>query len=253
MKISQSVFLKDYISVDDHGQRSFGGSQTWFPLTEGKNLKNLHMGACGLIGASDFCLFFARKNRQFSRSMPEAIEKDAEDAIPKSEYLDMVLRSSRLSYPIFPKVGSFSFEFSHFVNNYLRSIGSDDRIHYLLPNTKNTRHELIRKQLEAGYPVPLIIGQRLLNPLSKRGVHFYQFKDNVPIIIHGNVHRHFVNITGIYISEDVRMPLFYEISSWGRKYYIKAADLDDYIGTISAPWISSVFILNSVREKTEET
>ena len=159
----------------------------------------------------------------------------------------MVRELSRFSFPVMPRLGSFSFELSLLLNRYFRKIGRKERLHFQFLNTKKRRDELIRKQLSSGYPVPLIIGQRLLNPFTRKGVNFYNLKDGKPQLMARDVVRHFVNITGIYLPEDASLPLYYEISSWGKKYYIEVNELDHYISRISAPWISSVYILNTIK------
>ena len=239
---SKNIELDEYVTVADEGSVSFGGSQTWFPVNQSRRLRNLHLGACGLIASADFFLIFARKNNLFVRAMPRAFLKAPDEPMPKDEYLAMIRTLSHISFPIFPRIGAFSFEVSRFLNHYFRKMKRPERLSYLYLNTEKRRDEAIRKQLEAGYPVPLIIGQHFFHPFSKKGVHFYSFKNGHPIPEARDVYRHFVNITGIYVPEDASRPLYYEISSWGKKYYIDMEELDHFIKKESAPWLTSVFV-----------
>ena len=247
MLVTENVILNDYISVAEGDRNSFGGSQTWFPVNQGRNLRTLNTGACGLIASTDFLMYFAKKNQTFVKMLPGAFISNPDKPVSKEEYMSMVRGLSRFSFPVFPRIGAFSFELSLLLNRYFRSTGRKERLHFQFLNTKKNRDNLIRKQLTAGYPVPLIIGQKLLNPFTKKGVNFYTLKEGKPVLTAANVTRHFVNITGIYLPEDASLPLMYEISSWGKKYYIDVNELDHYISRISAPWLSSVYILNTVK------
>ena len=247
MLVTENVQLNDYIAVAEGDTKSFGGSQTWFPVNQSRHLRTLNTGACGLIASLDFLMYFSKKNQTFVKMQPGTFISNPDAPLSKEQYLSMVRDLSRFAFPVFPRIGAFSFELSLLINRYFRSIGRRERLHFQFLNTKKKRDDMIRKQLTAGYPVPLIIGQRLLNPFTKKGVTFYELKGGKPQAKAMNVVRHFVNITGIYLPEDASLPLYYEISSWGRKYYIEVSELDHYISRISAPWITSVYILNTVK------
>ena len=248
MTVSKNIALDPYISVDRKGQTSFGGSQTWFPKDEKGHLRTLHEGGCGLIAAADFLLYYGRKEKTFVKAMPKAFIAAPDKPLSEEDYLALVNSLSKFSFPVIPKLGAFSFEICLFMNRFFKKTGRDERLTYLIFNTKKRRTELIRKQLEAGYPVPLCLGQHLFRPTSHQGVNFYVFKEGKPVIAVPGIYRHFVTITGIYLPDDASLPLYYEISSWGQKYWIEAEELSRYMSRESAPWLSSVFILKSVKK-----
>ena len=173
MTVSKNIALDPYISVDRKGQTSFGGSQTWFPKDEKGHLRTLHEGGCGLIAAADFLLYYGRKEKIFVKAMPKAFIAAPDKPLSEEDYLALVNSLSKFSFPVIPKLGAFSFEICLFMNRFFKKTGRDERLTYLIFNTKKRRTELIRKQLEAGYPVPLCLGQHLFQPLSRQGVNFY--------------------------------------------------------------------------------
>ena len=231
---------KDVIRIRNGGALSYGGNQMWFRKDRAYRDRLLRQGGCGLIASADFLLYYCRKNKLMPMELKELL-KDPEPELP--EYLSFIRKSSSLfRYPVFPKIGSFSFEVLRFINRFLKKYQRKERMKYLYLNTKKRRNALVRHAFLTGYPLILIIGQPFFRPFSKKGVCFYRLQGGELTEAHKNVRRHFVTITG---TKTFGKANYYEITSWGQKYFIEEKDLQRYMNRISAPWISSIFYLRS--------
>lgn len=230
---------KNYVKIRDGQTLSFGGSQTWFRKDRAYRDRLLRTGGCGLIASADFLLYYCKKNQL----MPVELKELLQDDLPElPDYLAFIRRSSSLfRYPVFPKIGSFSFEVLRFVNRFLKKYQRKERLKFLFLNTKKRRNAAIRHAFLSGYPLILIIGQRFFRPFSKKGVSFYRDTGTHFVLAHPDVRSHFVTITG---TKTRNGRSWYEITSWGQKYYIEEKDLQRYMNRISAPWISSIFYLD---------
>ena len=225
MNVSESLSLYPYFQVRTETGLSFGGSQTWFPAKSGFRERMLHMGGCGLVSACDFILY--------GRSGHKPVDKE--------RYMTFLRKMSRFRYPVFPKFGSLSFQQPIFINQYFRSEGRKERLHFLFLNTKKKRLAVIRDSLRNNHPVILVIGARVLQPFSKKGVNFYKLYEGKLTLSAKDVSRHFVTVTGILCPADISEPLYLEISSWGQRFYVNYDELSEYIAHYSLPLISSIY------------
>ncbi len=227
MAVSETISLRPYLQIQDEASVSFGGNQCWFPLKKGFFDHIRNRGGCGLVSACDFILY----------------EKKPKEPVPKDEYMNYLRRMSRFRYPVFPRLGSFSFQQPMFVNYEFWKQGRPERLHFLFLNTKKRRLQVIEQSIRAGHPVILVIGTRILQPFSKKGVDFYRDNGQGLTLSSKDVIRHFVTITGIRYPLAIDEPLCLEIASWGNRYYIRYDELSRYISKYSSPLVSGIFYL----------
>ena len=93
----------------------------------------------------------------------------------------------------------------------------------------------------------MMIGARVLPFGKMKGVTFYT-KENgrlKPAVT--DVRRHYVTITGIDYPDDSTEPVYLEISSWGRKYFVNYEELCSYMTRKSMPWLTGFFYIKTER------
>ena len=241
------ISLDPYIRVRDGNRLSFGGNQMWFSKKEGFSERTLHQGGCGLVAVCDFMLWYCMKNRRVPKNCPPSFLNGGDYILEKAEYMDFLRYISRHGYPILPKLGSFSFEMAAYVNHFLASVGSSERIRFLWQNNAKKRLELAEESIRRGYPCLLIIGPHVLSP-GKKGVNFYRMNAEGKLqLAHRNVYGHFVMLTGICRYEDIKKPVLFEISSWGEKLYLSSEEYKEYIRRSSSPAVCGMFTLSEAR------
>ena len=229
---------KDYVHIKTDAGVSFGGSQMWFKKEKSRKDKRLHQGGCGLVASMDLLLYYCKKNGIAPAELRKVLEEEAPE---RNDYLDLLRKNATLfRYPVSSRFGSLSFEVTHFVNRFMRKHERKERLRHLFLNTKRRREKIFRHAAETGYPLILIIGQPFFRPFSKKGVDFYRQTDEGFTKQVSDIRRHFVTVTGVLTKDGEK---WLEITSWGRKYYIREKDLTHYMKHVSAPWITSYYYL----------
>ena len=235
------ISLDPYIRIRDGERFSFGGNQMWFEKKKGFTEHTLHAGGCGLVAVCDFMLWYCIRHRRIPKHFPPSFLNGGDFVLEKAEYMDFLRYVSTHGYPILPKLGSFSFEMAAYVNHFLSSLGTKDRIKFLWQNDPKKRLRLAEESIRNGYPSMLIIGPHFLSP-GKRGVNFYRMNQEGKLrLAHRDVHGHFVMLTGICRYEDSTKPVLFEISSWGEKLYLSSEEYTQYIRRHSSPVVCGMF------------
>ena len=249
MIISQDVSI-DYVHIRCGQQYSHGGSQLWFPKNESARDLSIHTGGCGLIAACDFMLWYenhAASGSEKSRFYgPVAKLRKSNPEPDQAAYMDCI-RQLYKYFPVLPKLGSSAFFLPLFLNLYLLRNRAHMRFSFLFNNTADKRMRIIRGSLQDGYPLIMMIGARVL-PFSKmKGVTFYTENEGRLKPAVTDVRRHYVTVTGIRYPEDIDVPIYLEISSWGRKYYVNYEELCTYMTRRSMPWLTGFFYVKTER------
>ncbi len=235
--------LDPYIRIKNGDRYAFGGNQMWFEKRGSFYDRTRHHGGCGLVAVCDFMLWYCLKNRLIPKNFPPSFLNGNDFVLEKDEYLEFMRYISLHGYPVMPKYGSFSFEMSAFVNHFLASVGSTERIKFLWQNNPKKRLQLAEESIQRGYPCLFIIGPRVLSP-GKKGVNFYRMSPDGKLhLTHRNVAGHFVMLTGICRYKDIKKPVLFEISSWGEKLYISSEEYTEYIRRCSMPAVCGMFTL----------
>jgi len=242
MHVSEDLSLSSYISIPDPAGASFGGSQMWFSGTDSRKDRWLREGACGLVAATDLLLFVSRRERL---SLTPLIGRPTTlTPASRAAYLELI-RTFRRRYPIFPKIGSFNIELPLFMNQALRRMGSMTRLRFTLLPTRRSLYRIVKTSLEHGYPAILLIPPKILPFTKMKGVPFYSLRDGKYIRVTEPIRAHFITVTGIHYPVLTDQPLYYEISSWGHKYYLNSAELTTYYRGACLPLTGSLFYLHS--------
>ena len=248
MVISKDISV-DYVQIRQGNTFSHGGSQLWFPKDGTFKDAAIRTGGCGLIAILDFMLWYenrAGKGRKSLFSEPADVARKNGPVPDREAYMDGIRRLFR-RYPSLPKLGTSSLFLPLFLNLYLLRNRAKIRVSFLFRNTADKRMRIIRNSLNDGFPVIMAIGARI-NPFSKmKGVTFYVEQNGTVRPGIPDVHRHFVTITGIRFPEDVTEPVYLEISSWGRKFFVNYDELCSYMTKSSMPWLTGFFFVKTER------
>lgn len=208
-----------YVSVDG----SYGGNQAWLSSIDRERKGHTLMDyGCGLIGATDILLHLMG-------------EIDGVGASPdRKSYMDVALRMERRLFHILPKLG---------ISGILLALGMNI---YFWRNRKRVRNVVggrlharwavrpsriipcIREMLSEDIPVILAIGPAIF---TRDKVTFYGRTEQDGKMIFKPVSRakdHYVTVTGM-IEDQRDDTIMFEISSWGKRYYVNYNEYKNYI------------------------
>jgi len=240
MRVTEDISLDHYIGIPDDSGVSFGGSQMWFPENGSRRDRIMRGGACGLVAVTDLLLYVSRKENLSLTPVtgrPTSLAPGSRNA-----YLELLRNLSR-HYPVLAKMGSFNVEIPLFLNSAFRRLGSKTRIRSSVFPTRKNLLDTVKRSLQANVPVILLIPPKLLPFTRMKGVPFYSFQNGLPKKEKESVRAHFVTITGLRCPVFPEYPLFYEISSWGTKYYLNSEELHEYLFGARFPLAACLFYL----------
>lgn len=224
--IKKTTLKKEYVSVDG----SFGGNQRWLRRYEDK-ANTLSNYGCGLIAANDLILHIS----------------DADTPSSKEKYIAAIRKLNRRYFHILPMLGVSGIMISFYMKLYFILHKSELKKKYRVRWAVMPHNILkcIYEMLENDIPIILSIGPAFIRH-RKEKLTFYNAvidEDNLSFTPATKTKDHYVSVTGIYeVSEstdDIHKnssstdnsynndySIYLEISSWGKKFYIK---YDEYI------------------------
>ena len=198
----------DYPSVDWVPGGSFGGSQTrsarW----------RIRRCGCGAVAMTDLLLYVTRH-----RSWPAAksvAEAAACHPVPTDVY-DRCCRSLQCAYlPMVPPFGINGLVLAGGLNLYCLLHRIPLRFRWNM--RKKNLWQMIRQGLEQDLPVVLAIGPKLPAFWKKGGLQLYRKR--------GDSFCPATAVSGHYVTVTAMDEEWLEVSSWGKKYYIRR---DEYL------------------------
>lgn len=215
----------NYIQVlrEENGAKTFGGDQGFFAKTEqaDKKEKRKRSSGCGVIALSDLLLYLGRKRKEL-QIWPSSFYEQKE--LTEEDYRKWFAESYRMLLGIPFSSGISSLWLTFRINFFFRKKKSPYHAFWGLRISKI--HERIVHMLRQDIPVILCIPVMLFPKDKKDGIRFYEKEElERGMIPDGKalVSGHFVIVTGILSEKE---ELYYEISSWGRKYYMKRGDYE---------------------------
>ena len=257
---------KPYISVEN----SFGGNQEWFEKTgrpwKGRAIKGY---GCGLIGASDVLLHILDNlPLQTAEKLEGNKGIDSKNLISKTDYIDFIRNMERRYFHIFPKLGLSGILLALGMNLYFmihrkeikRLTGHKYRARWAVWPSKLL--DRIKEMLESDLPVIISIGPGFFH---KDKVRFYveesvnnksnsngQFKTTDKTTdrkekrykVATSTRDHYVTITGIIESKEDNITLL-EISSWGKKYYIRYDEYRNFVKKCDNFYFSNILYIKA--------
>ena len=237
----------NYVTVlYEDGRVSYGGNQSWassvslsgedWEKAEQHRAEQISKYGCGLISAVDIITYLEnRRDGKFS-------DKDA--YIRMEDYRRRVFEMERSGFSIWGIFGIVGTRLARLTNRYFRRHHLPYKAKWGMSGRKQI--DRIRQMLEADIPATLSVGpgyghkERLtLYSLQLASGKVEESRDRerrTEVLRSGNLtyilkpvastKDHYVTVTGIYDFEDRS---FFEISSWGVRYFIDISEYREYV------------------------
>lgn len=215
-----------FIQVKEKEQVSFGGNQNWFPE------KRLAYYGCGLVSAGDIILYLTRYGRIPVTSITRQVK--GQKIIEQTEYLDYQRKLSRRFFYVSYLIRGIAGPMLAVGFNLMSLIyKSPYKATWGVPSGEI--HMAVTKMLEKDIPVLFSVGANFPLIWRKKGVNLYQKMpaehetetDSFHLVCCGSTLKHYMTITGIFY--DGKNGELLRVSSWGKEYYIRWKEYEDYI------------------------
>lgn len=206
-----------YVRVQRNGALSYGGSQMW------SENKSIQVCGCGPVAALDTVLYLSGQN---------------EHAMSLDDYNRELARLCRKYFPLVRPFGINGLLLAVGMNRLLREYGLPYRSFWAVSGGKfwDRIEELLRQDIPAVFSV----GPNFPALWEKHRLTFYNKTPDGRYSPSSSAKAHYVCATGI--DEE-----WLRISSWGRCYYIRRAEFDEYVRRHSASLVSNILMLRKLR------
>ncbi len=215
-----------YISVLHENRKSYGGGQQFSadPM--------VRRCGCGIVAALDTLLYLYRWHDV--GLVPLFVPYRFDRTISDTEYNTLVFYMRRHYFPMIPYAGINGIMLAAGMQRFFR--------HYDLPYSCRwcfSYRELwsrIETMLANDLPVIMSVGPNLPFFWRRERANFYTRQFSGELQLSAGAHAHYYTVTGI--DED-----WLRISSWGRLYYLKRSEFEDYVARHSAPFVSNILYI----------
>lgn len=223
-----------YIQVDDNQSISFGGNQAWF------SEKKLSDYGCGLVAMGDILLYLTKTGR-INKTAAELVLRRGE-IYDKETYLKY-LRILEKKYFYVSRLirGITGFGLVIGFNRFSAGQKSALRASWGVPVSRIG--DAVRKSLEKDIPVLFSVGANFPWIFGKKSVTLYEKRGRI-YTKKTQTRKHYMTITGI--EQDDMLGELYQISSWGREYYMSRREYEEYIRRNSIGLLTNILF---IREK----
>ena len=216
------------ISVIKDGKSSFGGNQRLF---ENSTMRGY---GCGVIAAADLLYYLALKNPEYAT--PYTGKPDSNSlSFEKYERMCSRLRSSFM--PIIPRFGKTGPALAAGLNAYFSRYNIPYKAKWCISHEK--LFERIEEMLSADLPVIFSVGANFPLFWGKHKVNLYTDSQNGGKIVSAGTRSHFMTVTGL--DEE-----FFQLSSWGIKYYISRKEYLAYVKSHGSSITSNIMYLKKI-------
>ena len=190
---------------------AFGGNQAWFAE---KFMKKV---GCGVISAANLLIHLQGK-----------------DNLTEKEYMEFAKKIWLRYFPVFPGFGMNGLTLMFGLNRYFQKEKLPYRAFWA-----NSGKKLLKRvdcMLNQDLPVILSVGPNFPNVFGKKTLNFYIKNSNGNYIPGVKTKAHYVTVTG-------RDGMYFQISSWGKEYYIDIREYREYIKDFSSPLVSNIICI----------
>ena len=208
---------REYVRIERDGKLSYGGNQMW------AEDKTLQMCGCGLVAVLDTLLYLSGKQ---------------EKPISLEEYNRQLKKLYRVYFPLIWPFGVNGLMMAAGMNLLLRKYKLPYRAFWAVSGRKfwDRLEELLKQDL----PVIFSVGPNFPAVWSRHRLPLYARRADGSYYQANSAKAHYITATG-FDEEWLR------VSSWGREYYIRRQEYDEYIRKHSAYFVSNLLVL---REKS---
>jgi hypothetical protein len=204
---------REYVRIERDGKLSYGGNQMW------AEDKTLQLCGCGPVAVLDTILYLTGKQ---------------EKPISLEEYNRELKKLSRAYLPLIRPFGINGILLAVGMNLLLRRYKLPYRAFWAVSGRKfwDRVEELLAQDL----PVIFSVGPNFPAIWRKHRLTFYARRADGSYYPAASAKSHYITATGC--DEE-----WLRISSWGREYYIRRQEYDEYIRKYSAYLVSNVLML----------
>lgn len=211
-----------YIQVSRNSELLFGGSQSYMKD------KTMSMVGCGVVAAVDTLMYLHLYHMGCRAAFFDKIHSSTLE-FDLHERLSECMRAKFL--PLIPHFGINGLELVWSVNSYLRRYHIPLKASLGKSGTK--LFEAVDEMLSRDMPVILSIGPNFPAVWGKKLLPFYTCSNDERYVHACSAKAHYVTVTG---SDENWL----EVSSWGRKFYIKKQDYLSYTKENSIPLFNTI-------------
>lgn len=219
----------NYISVGYGKSVSFGGSQM---RSASRTVREV---GCGVIAALDLLLYLTRSRPDCSCDFFR--DAAADGVIDEREYDLLVHRLSKRYFPLIPKLGINGLLLSAGLNAFFLRYRLPYRAAWGLGSRKLWKE--IEEMLSSDIPVILAIGPNFPFFWHKNELDFYALRSDGTHFPACKIRAHYVTVIGM---DDEWL----RISSWGREYYIRKNEYEEYIRRQSGSIVSNIVKIKTI-------
>lgn len=200
-----------FIHIKGKEEIAFGGNQAWF---QHKFLKN---SGCGVISATDLLL-----HMQGKRQMTE------------TEYLEFAKKLWWKYFPVIPGFGMNGLTLMAGLNRYFHKHGISKKAFWGISGKKMLPR--MDAMLSQDLPVILAVGPNFPFFWGKQKLVFYTKTTDGKYVPSAKTKAHYVTVIG-------RDGVYWQISSWGKEYYIDIREYRAYVKHYSSPLVSNIICI----------
>ena len=215
-----------YLSVAVHGGASYGGGQQF---SENAMIRRC---GCGIVAATDLLLYLSRWHMTERVSLFDSLLTDA--PVPFPAYTGLLSNMNRRYLPMIPYAG---------INGLMLMLGVQRFFHdYKMPFTarwcfaQSRLWERMEAMLRADIPVIMAVGPNFPFIWGNKRAAFYQRIHDGAYVRASGARAHYFTATGM---DDEWL----RISSWGRLYYLKRREFEEYVHRYSTGFASNILLV----------
>lgn len=220
-----------FVRVKFSGGISYGGNQT---LSDSAVLRK---SGCGVISCADTLIYLAKYHEGCKKGIFDALPEADSGVVPLEYYNGRIKELSKRFMPVVPGFGINGPSLAFGLNRYFRKYALPFHARWELNGGRLWEHAA--DMLRSDIPVILSVGPNFPLVWQKYKLPLYtktQCGDYCPS---GAVKAHFITAASI---DDIWIC----VSSWGKKYYIRRVEYDEYLKKHSAPLVNSALYIKSV-------
>ncbi len=215
-----------YISVDVHGRLSYGGGQQ---LSKNPMIRRC---GCGVVAATDLLLYLTRWHSHGAVDYFAGLLTD--EAVPLPVYDALLRNLRRREFPMIPYAGINGVMLMAGMQLFFRRHGMPYTARWCM--APGRLWERIEDMLSADIPVIMSVGPNFPFIWGNKRVLFYAQTPAGAYIPAARAKAHYFTVTGLD-GEWLR------ISSWGRCYYLRRREFEEYVKHTSTTIASNVLLV----------
>lgn len=215
-----------YISIAlPHGKSYGGGQQHAFDAM-------LRRCGCGVVAAADLLLYLTRWHTHGAVDYFAGLLTD--EPVPLPVYNALLRNLSRREFPMIPYAGINGVMLMAGMQLFFRRHGMPYTARWCLASGR--LWERIEEMLRADIPVIMSVGPNFPLIWGDKCVRFYALSPAGGYVPASRAKAHYFTVTGLD-GEWLR------ISSWGRRYYLRRREFEDYVKHTSTTIASNILLI----------